>query len=93
MMSTSPLGAFTTSPCGTRYRPASYSGVVVGRSRSFAGPGVQTLPIWIFNNYQRPNQLPLVNVAAVLVLLLSIIPVYVASRLTEDPASVAGART
>ena len=58
-----------------------------------AGPGVQTLPIWIFNNYQRPNQLPLVNVAAVLVLLLSIIPVYVASRLTEDPASVAGART
>ena len=55
-----------------------------------AGPGVQTLPIWIFNNYQRPNQLPLVNVAAVLVLLLSIIPVYVASRLTEDPASVAG---
>ena len=48
-----------------------------------AGPGVQTLPIWIFNNYQRPNQLPLVNVAAVLVLLLSIIPVYVASRLTE----------
>ena len=58
-----------------------------------AGPGVQTLPIWIFNNYQRPNQLPLVNVAAVLVLLLSIIPVYVASRLTADPASVAGART
>ena len=58
-----------------------------------AGPGVQTLPIWIFTNYQRPNQLPLVNVAAVLVLLLSIIPVYLASRLTEDPASVAGART
>ena len=34
-----------------------------------AGPGVQTLPIWIFSNYSRPNQLPLVNVAAVLVLL------------------------
>ncbi len=57
-----------------------------------AGPGVQTLPIWIFNNYQRPNQLPLVNVAAVLVLLLSIIPVYVASRLTADPSAVRGAR-
>ena len=57
-----------------------------------AGPGVQTLPIWIFNNYQRPNQLPLVNVAAVLVLLLSIIPVYVASRLTADPSAVPGAR-
>ena len=34
-----------------------------------AGPGVQTLPIWIFTNYSRPNQLPLVNVAAVLVLI------------------------
>ncbi len=58
-----------------------------------SGPGVQTLPIWIFNNYSRPNQLPLVNVAAVLVLLASIIPVYVASRLTADPAAVPGART
>jgi len=58
-----------------------------------SGPGVQTLPIWIFNNYQRPNQLPLVNVAAVMVLVLSIIPVYIASRLTADPAAVPGART
>jgi putative spermidine/putrescine transport system permease protein len=58
-----------------------------------AGPGVQTLPIWIFSNYSRPNQLPLVNVAAVLVLVASIIPVWVASRLTADPAAVPGART
>ncbi len=58
-----------------------------------SGPGVQTLPIWIFNNYSRPNQLPLVNVAAVLVLLASIIPVYIASRLTADPSAVPGART
>ena len=57
-----------------------------------AGPGVQTLPIWIFSNYSRPNQLPLVNVAAVLVLVASIIPVYVASRLTTDPAAGPGAR-
>ena len=55
--------------------------------------GVQTLPIWIFNNYSRPNQLPLVNVAAVLVLIASIIPVYIASRLTADPSAVPGART
>ena len=41
-----------------------------------AGVGTQTLPLWIFSNYQRPNQLPLVNVAAVIVLVLSIIPVY-----------------
>jgi putative spermidine/putrescine transport system permease protein len=58
-----------------------------------SGAGTQTLPIWIFSNYQRPGQVPLVNVASVLVLLLSVIPVYIASRLTSDPAGVAGSRT
>ena len=48
-----------------------------------AGAGIQTLPIWIFSNYARPNQLPLVNVAAVLVLVLSIVPVYIATRITH----------
>ena len=33
-----------------------------------SGAGTQTLPIWIFSNYQRPGQVPLVNVAAVIVL-------------------------
>jgi putative spermidine/putrescine transport system permease protein len=52
-----------------------------------AGAGIQTLPIWIFNNYARPNQLPLVNVAAVMVLVLSVIPVYLAVRITNgEPA-------
>jgi putative spermidine/putrescine transport system permease protein len=48
-----------------------------------AGP-IQTLPIWIFVNLSRPNQLPIVNVAAVGVVLLSAIPVYLASRLTQE---------
>jgi putative spermidine/putrescine transport system permease protein len=52
-----------------------------------AGTGSQTLPLWIFTNYQRPNNVPLVNVAAVFVLVLSIVPVYLASRLTTDPAA------
>ena len=52
-----------------------------------AGSDVQTLPIWIFANYQRPNNLPLVNVAAVFVLILSIVPVYIASRLTSGTGS------
>ena len=53
----------------------------------------QTLPIWIFANYARPNQLPIVNVVGVLVILLSIIPVYFANRLSQDPigAPAAGA--
>jgi putative spermidine/putrescine transport system permease protein len=50
-----------------------------------AGPGIETLPQWIFNNMFRPNQLPTVNVVAVIVVTLSIIPVYVAQRLSADP--------
>jgi putative spermidine/putrescine transport system permease protein len=57
-----------------------------------AGSGIQTLPIWIFANYQRPNNLPLVNVAALFVLLLSIVPVYLATRLTEDTSGISGRR-
>jgi len=57
-----------------------------------AGVSTQTLPIWIFTNYQRPNNLPLVNVAAVFVLVLSIVPVYLASRLSSDPGAVPGSR-
>ncbi len=56
------------------------------------GAGSQTLPIWIFTNLFRPNELPIVNVVAVLVVLLSIIPVYLAHRLTreEGPSSRGG---
>ena len=58
-----------------------------------SGSGIQTLPLWIFNNYSRPNQLPLVNVAAVFVLLLSIVPVYVAARLCSDTTGISGRRS
>jgi putative spermidine/putrescine transport system permease protein len=51
-----------------------------------AGPD-QTLPIWILSNLSRPNQLPVVNVVAVFVILLSFIPVYLAQRLTRDEES------
>ena len=53
-----------------------------------AGPGIETLPQWIFNNMFRPKQLPTVNVVAVVVILLSIIPVAIAQRLSADPASL-----
>ncbi|HEU4943872.1 MAG TPA: ABC transporter permease [Solirubrobacterales bacterium] len=59
------------------------------------GAGQETLPIWIFRNLFRPNQLPIVNVVAVLVVLISIIPVYLAHRLTREegaPAPGRGAR-
>jgi putative spermidine/putrescine transport system permease protein len=56
------------------------------------GAGQQTLPIWIFSNLFRPDQLPIVNVVAVLVILISIVPVYLAHRLTREEGAPAGAR-
>ena len=55
-----------------------------------AGGGIETLPIWIFSNLQRSQQLPIVNVVAVLVILISIVPVYLAYRLTREEGGAAG---
>jgi putative spermidine/putrescine transport system permease protein len=56
------------------------------------GAGEETLPIWIFSRLFRPNQLPVVNVVAVLVVLISIVPVYLAHRLTREEGGAAVAR-
>lgn len=41
-----------------------------------------TLPIWIFSNIRLPRQQPVVNAVAMVMMLLSILPVYLAQRLT-----------
>jgi putative spermidine/putrescine transport system permease protein len=45
------------------------------------GAGFQTLPIWFAENFARPNAIPIVNVVATFVVIVSIIPVYIAQRL------------
>jgi putative spermidine/putrescine transport system permease protein len=57
---------------------------------TFTAGSEQTLPIWIFSNYSRPNQLPIVNVVGLLLIVLSIIPVYLANRLSQDPVGAPG---
>ena len=52
-----------------------------------AGPGTPTLPIWIFNNLFRPNQAPVVNVVAVVLVLISILPVWLAQKLSGGDAA------
>lgn len=52
-----------------------------------AGPGIQTLPVWIFNNLFRPNQAPIVNVVAATLVFISILPIYLSQRLSTDSAS------
>src|SRR3982751_5530434 len=54
---------------------------------TFTAGSNETLPIWILSNLSRPNQLPIVNVVAVLVILRSIIPVYFAYKLSGDAAT------
>ena len=49
-----------------------------------------TLPIWFFNNFARPNNLPIVNAVAVFVIVLSMIPVYLANRLSSAEPVAAG---
>lgn len=51
-----------------------------------AGPGIQTLPLWIFNNLFRPQQAPIVNVVAAALVVVSILPIYVAQKLSSDTA-------
>src|SRR5438477_407937 len=51
-----------------------------------AGPQT-TLPIWIFNNFLRPNRRPQVNVVAMVLVIASFVPVYLAQRLTREATS------
>ncbi|MFU8871316.1 ABC transporter permease [Micromonospora sp. SL4-19] len=48
-----------------------------------AGPGVQTLPIWIFSNLFRPNQAPVINVVAAVLIVASVVPIYLAQRVSD----------
>ncbi len=51
-----------------------------------SGASVQTLPQWIFNNLFRPNQAPIVNVVATMMLVAFILPVWLSQRLSEGSA-------
>ncbi len=53
----------------------------------FTAGGIKTLPIWIFQSFRLANQVPLVNVAGVVAIMLSVIPVYLATRISSGAAS------
>ena len=56
-----------------------------------AGPKL-TLPVWIFSNIRLPRQQPVVNAVALVMMLLSLIPVYLARRLSSSEEVAAGSR-
>ncbi|MFZ2501695.1 MAG: ABC transporter permease [Nocardioides sp.] len=96
-------GAFTTFRLITlpMLRSALLAGGLLAFALSFdeiivttftAGAGVQTLPIWIYNNLFRPNQAPVVNVVAAVLIVFSIVPIWLAQRLAGTDEGVATAR-
>jgi putative spermidine/putrescine transport system permease protein len=48
-----------------------------------AGAGVQPLPIWIYENLFRPTQAPIVSTVAAALIVLSIVPIYIAQRISN----------
>ena len=59
-------------------------------SRYTITPSSMTIPLWILTAIQRPNELPVVNVVATVLILVSIVPVWLAQRISG--AETAGAR-
>ena len=53
-----------------------------------AGAGTQTVPLWVLANFSRPNAIPVVNVVALALIVISIIPVYLAQRFAGDTIAV-----
>jgi putative spermidine/putrescine transport system permease protein len=51
---------------------------------TFTAGAQSTLPIWIFGNIRLGQQLPQVNVVVLFVIIISVIPVWFAQRLTRD---------
>ena len=57
---------------------------------TFTAGTQETIPLWIYNNLKLPNQRAIVNVVAVFLILLSLVPVYLAQRLASDGTGTAG---
>jgi putative spermidine/putrescine transport system permease protein len=96
-------GGFTTFRLVTlpMLRSALLAGALLSFALSFdeiivttftAGSGVQTLPIWIYQNLFRPNQAPVVNVVAAALILASVLPIWLAQKLAGTDESVAAAQ-
>ncbi|MFP5352467.1 MAG: ABC transporter permease [Actinomycetota bacterium] len=56
---------------------------------TFTAGQQETLPIWIFSSLVRPRARPVTNVVAMLVIVVTFVPILLAQRLTRDPATKA----
>jgi putative spermidine/putrescine transport system permease protein len=58
---------------------------------TFTAGQEQTLPIWLLNQLGRPRDVPVTNVVALLVMLVTAVPILLAWRLTAGTEDTAGA--
>ena len=57
---------------------------------TFTAGQEQTLPIWIFSSLVRPRARPVTNVVAMIVIVVTFIPILIAQRLTQEGDSLPG---
>ncbi|HNK63136.1 MAG TPA: ABC transporter permease [Anaerolineales bacterium] len=57
---------------------------------TFTAGNQQTLPIWIFSQMLKPRNRPITNVTAMLVMLVTAIPILIAQRITAEGADSEG---
>ncbi len=57
---------------------------------TFTAGHEKTLPIWLLNQLGRPRDVPVTNVVAMLVMLITTIPILLAYRLTKGTEDIAG---
>jgi len=57
---------------------------------TFTAGQQETLPIWIFSQLARPRERPVTNVVAMLVFLITLVPIYFAQKFTTRAADTEG---
>ena len=57
---------------------------------TFTAGHEQTLPLWLLNQLGRPRDVPVTNVVALFVMIITAVPILLAWRLTRGTEDVAG---
>src|SRR6185295_3747861 len=53
---------------------------------TFTAGNQQTLPIWIFSSLNRPRNRPVLHIAAMIVVVVTFVPIWLAQRLAGEAA-------
>ena len=57
---------------------------------TFTSGNQQTLPIWIFSQMLKPRNRPITNLTAMLVVLITLVPILIAQRITAQGSESEG---